>query len=341
MKIVHVSHFSIQNSGSNYYAIQYKLNNGFTRLGHFVFNFSDRDIADSNPLRIRDFGIIRANRKLLAVCHEVRPDLLVLAHCDIIRPGTVSALRAAHPGMRIAHWNCDGLFVPRNLARLRALAPLVDASFVTTAGEDLLPIVADGGRACFMPNPVDRTFEALQVFARDDVPNDLVFLTGFNRYDSEKLAICDAIRARLPGLAFDVRGLYGRPGVFGAELFDVLGRAKMGLNISKRNDVCLYSSDRMSQLLGCGLLTLIDRRTRFDEIFAPDELVTFEGLEDLLERIAYFRSHDAERRAVAEKGWRRAHAIFGETLVAQWILDVSFGNSHAHAYAWPTEIFGG
>jgi hypothetical protein len=341
MKIVHVSHFSIQNSGSNYYAIQYKLNNGFTRLGHFVFNVSDRDIADANLLRIREFGVGRANRKLSAVCHEVRPDLLLLAHCDIIRPQTIAALRAAHPGMRIAHWNCDGLFVPKNLARLRALANLVDASFVTTAGDDLRQVISSGGRACFMPNPLDSTFESLRVFADPDVPNDLVFLTGFNRYDTEKLAICDAIRARLPDLKFDVRGLYGRPGVFGAELFDVLGQAKMGLNISKRNDVYLYSSDRMSQLLGCGILTFIDTRARFDEIFGADELVAFDNANDLIEKIDYYRSHDAERRAIAEKGWRRAHDVFGETRVAQWILDVAFGMQPSQTYAWPTTIFGG
>lgn len=339
MKIVHASNFSLRENGANYYAMPYKLSNGLTRLGHFVFNYSDRDVANANLFRIRELGAGRANRKLLGVCHEVRPDLLLLGHCTIITPETVAAIRAAQPGIRIAHWNCDGLFVPKNLARLQALSPFVDMSFVTTAGPDLRQVVTAGGRATFMPNPLDAAIETLRVFEKDHVPNDLVFLTGFNSFDVEKRAICDAIRARLPDLKFDIRGLYDIPGVWGAELFDVLAQAKMGLNISKRNDVYLYSSDRMAQLMGCGLLAFVDRRTRFDEIFGPDEIVTYEGPDELIDRIDYYRHRDAERRAIAEAGWRRAHDIFSETAVAQYILDRTFDLPPSRTYAWPTEIF--
>ncbi len=340
MKIVHVSNFSLRENGANYYAMPYKLTSGLTRLGHFVFNYSDRDVASANPFRIRILGEGRANAKLIGVCREVRPDLLLLGHCTIIKPGTVSAIRAAHPEIRIAHWNCDGLFVEKNLARLKALAPLVDASFVTTAGEDLRQVIDGGGRACFMPNPLDRSVETLRVFEKDDVANDLVLLTGFNRYDAEKMEICDAIRARLPRMKFDTRGLRGVPGVYGAGLFDVLSNAKMGLNISKRNDIYLYSSDRMAQLMGCGLLTIIDKRTRFGEIFGAHELVTYDGIDDLVDRIEYFRLHDAERRKIAENGWRRAHEIFSGTTVSRWILDVTFERPHSQTYAWPTDILG-
>jgi hypothetical protein len=338
MKIVHASHFSIRDDGSNFYAIQYKLSSGLTRLGHFVFNYSDRDVANANPFRVRALGRGRANKKLIGVCHEVCPDLLLLGHCTIITQETVSAIRAAHPGIRIAHWNCDGLFVEENLARLQALAPLVDMTFVTTAGQDLKQVVATGGRATFMPNPIDKAIEDRRVFERSDVANDLVFLTGFNSYDKEKLEVCDAIRAKLPDLKFDVRGLYGVPRVYGAEVFRVMANAKMGLNISKRNDIYLYSSDRMSQLMGLGVLPLVDRRTRFDEIFGPDELVTYDGVDDLVGKIDHFRKHDGERKRIAENGWRRAHDIFSETVVAQWILDLTFDRALSQIYAWPTEI---
>jgi hypothetical protein len=195
----------------------------------------------------------------------------------------------------------------------------------------------NGGRATFMPNPLDKAIENLRVFERD-VANDLVFLTGFNSYDKEKLEVCDAIKARLPDLKFDVRGLYGVPGVWGADVFDVMANARMGLNISKRNDVYLYSSDRMAQLMGLGILTLIDKRTRFDEIFGPDELVTYDGIDDLIAKIDHFRKHDDERKKIAENGWRRAHEIFSGTVVAQWILDRTFDQPLSQTYAWPTEI---
>jgi hypothetical protein len=341
MKIVHASNFTIRWNGEGYYTIPYKLSSGLTRASHYVFDYCDRDVARANPLRWRKLGEASANQKLIDICGEIRPDLLLLGHCTQIRTDTIRRIRQTHPQMRIAHWNCDGLFVPANLARLQALAPLVDASFVTTAGDALRDVVRDGGRVCFMPNPVDRSVEALKVFESESLPNDLVFLTGFDSFDREKRDICDAIRSRLPDLKFDVRGLYGKPGVYGAKMFDVLAQAKMGLNISKRSGERLYSSDRMSQFMGCGLLTFIDRHTGFGDIFGPDELVTYGDIDELVERIDYYRAHDAERRSIAERGWRRAHAIFCETLVAQWIVDVSFERTPSHAYAWPTEVLTG
>lgn len=341
MKIVHASNFTIRWNGEGYYTIPYKLSSGLTRAGHFVFNFCDQDVARAHPLRLRNLGEGRANRKLIDICREIRPDLLLLGHCTLIGSDTVRAIRGLLPQLRVAHWNCDGLFVPSNLARLKALAPIVDVSFVTTAGQAIAEVVSNGGRVCFMPNPVDSSVETLKVFENENLPNDLVFLTGFDSFDREKRDICDAIRTRLPDLKFDVRGLYGKPGVYGARMFDVLGQARMGLNVSKRSDVRLYSSDRMSQLMGCGLLTFIDRRTGFGDIFAPDELVTYGGIDELVARIDYFRTHDAERRNVAERGWRRVHAVFNECLVAEWIVDVTFARPLSHAYAWPTEVFVG
>lgn len=341
MKIVHASNFTVRWNGEGYYTIPYKLSSGLTRLGHFVFNYCDQDVARANPLRWRKLGEGGANEKLVAICREIRPDLLLLGHCTLIQPETVRAIREELPALRVAHWNCDGLFVPSNLARLQALSPIADASFVTTAGEALFQVVRGGGRVCFMPNPVDRSVESLRVFESESAPNDLVFLTGFDSYDAEKREICDSIRTRMPDLKFDVRGLYGRPGVYGARMFDVIAQAKMGLNVSKRSDIRLYSSDRMSQLMGCGLLTFIDRRTGFGEIFGPDELVTYAGIDELIERLDYYRKHDSERRRIAELGWRRAHTIFNETLVAQWIIDVTFDEPLSQAYVWPTEVHTG
>ncbi len=192
-----------------------------------------------------------------------------------------------------------------------------------------------------MPNPVDKSLESLRVFESATAENDLVFVTGYISEDKEKLEKCELIKSRLPDLKFDVRGLFGNPGVYGANMFEVLANAKMGLNVSKQNDVYLYSSDRMSQLMGCGLLTFMDRRSRFDEIFTRDELVTYAGDDEMIDRIDYYRRHDAERRAVAERGWRRIHEIFSETVVAQWIAEVTFDLPRSRSYAWPTEIFGG
>ena len=338
MKIVHVSNFSIRKEGRFVFGIPYKLTQGLARLDHFVFNFSDRDVAASSILRARWLGAGHANRQLIRICKELRPDLLLLGHCCLITPETVNAIRDAVRGIRIVHWNCDALFIPDNFERLAELAPLVDLTLVTTAGEYQRELAEKGGRVSYMPNPVDRSIEDLQVFKKDVVPNDLIFLAGDHSYNSQRSLLCEQVRNAIPSLKFDVRGILGQPRAYGADFFAALGNAKMGLNISARNDINLYSSDRLVQTIGCGLLTFADRATGFGALFRDDELVTYEGVGDLIDKLIYYNSHDAVRRDCARRGWKRAHRYFNSTLVAQWILDAVFDSKPSRYYAWPTEI---
>ncbi len=338
MKVMHVSNFPVSKNGGFIFAIPFKLSNGFSRLGHFVYNFADRELADSYFLGARKLGAPLANRQLIRMCKDIRPDLLLLGHCCVITPETVAAIREALPAVRIAHWNCDGLFLPKNHKRMAALAPLVDATFMTTAGDYQREIAQHGGRVAYMPNPVDRSIESQRTFERNDVENDLVFMSGDKPYNSPRIDLCSRVRTELPDLKFDVRGFWGKPGVYGAEYFDVLGNSRMALNISARDDVYLYSSDRMSQLMGCGLLTFVNRSTGFADLFGEDELVTYRDADDLVAKIRYYKTHDDKRRETARRGWGRVHAHFNETLVAQWITDVTFGQSPTHHYAWPMDV---
>ena len=331
MKILNVSNFSMRWDAFNFWGIPYKLSNGFIRQGHHVINFSDRDIANSFFMGIRKLGVGPMNAKLIRVCREVKPDLLLLGHCKQVWEKTVAAIREELPCMRVAHWNCDTLLNPENLTHLHCMAPLADATFVTTAGEQL-GWVSQAGRAAFMPNPVDSSIESLRVFERNETENELVYCT---RSDPEKIEIVDLIRKEIPDLKFDCHGLFGRPEIHGAAMFETLAQAKMGLNTSRHNNVFLYSSDRMSLLMGNGLLTFIDARAGFDTLFDDDELVSYDSGEDLIEKIRFFRKNDSERRRIAERGWKRAHELFNGTRVAKYIHEVTFGEKLSENYGWP------
>lgn len=331
MRIVHVSNFTVKWNGENYFTIPYKLNNGLTRLGHNVFSVCDRDIADSHFLGLRALGRGHANRKVLRICEEIRPDFLLLGHCTLIEPDTVAAIRAHIPGLTIAHWNCDPLFFPDNMARLKALAPLVDATLVTTAGPLMRSIAEADTRVAYMPNPVDASIETLRVFEHADVPIDLLFMGSANR---ERAAVCDAIRTAVPGLAFETRGFGGAPPVFGAALFALMGRSKMGLSLSRRDDIPLYASDRMAIMMGNGLLTFVDKRSGFDRLFGPDELVTFDGTADLIEKIRALKNDDARRREIARRGRAKIHELFDSTRLAAWIVEFTFENVSSPFPEW-------
>lgn len=58
----------------------------------------------------------------------------------------------------------------------------------------------------------------------------------------------------------------------------------MGLNYSRKNDVTLYSSDRIVQLTGNGLLTFSPRIPGFDQLYTEQEVVYFDDQFDLAEK---------------------------------------------------------
>jgi hypothetical protein len=94
-----------------------------------------------------------------------------------------------------------------------------------------------------------------------------------------RLRIVPSALQRLPTLRADLRGLPGRPSVRGCAYREALAKARMALRISRPDTVHLYAPDRMSQLLGNGLLTFFARTTAFQEIFGDDEIAFYDGLE--------------------------------------------------------------
>ena len=58
----------------------------------------------------------------------------------------------------------------------------------------------------------------------------------------------------------------------------------MGLNLSRGRPIKYYSSDRIVQLIGNGLLTFIDDKTFLNDFFKK-ELVFYNNIDDLSEKI--------------------------------------------------------
>ena len=52
-----------------------------------------------------------------------------------------------------------------------------------------------------------------------------------------------------------------------------LSKSKMALNLSQGEPLKFYSSDRISQLIGNGILTFIDIKTKLNKIFQQDEVI--------------------------------------------------------------------
>jgi len=346
-KILHVGGFSLKPKGGSFlHSVAWKISNGFTRNGHAVANFSDRDMARAGSLLgHRKFGIGAANKALHAYCREARPDLLVLSHADVIRPETIADIRAALPGLRVVQWNVDPVFEPDNVRRIAAKLDVVDATLVSTAGKALLPLWRPGKLLGFFPNPVDFSIERARTHEKRELPFDLFcavggehsprFLGGAWWTPAQLIA---KLEAEIPAIRLKLAAMRGLPVLIGARLEEAFETTAAGLNFSRRNDYYLYSSDRIAHMAGNGLAVLVDRATSYGELFSEDEFAFFSTFDELVEQVKRLIADPAYRQMIGRNGRARYHQLFNEQIIARYVLEVAFGTIKESDYPWPTLV---
>jgi hypothetical protein len=346
--ILHVANFGSRAKGAFLHKVEHKITNGLIRNGHQVACLSDREIARPNSaLRLGAIGGRgRVNRVIGEFCRAMRPEVLFLGHADLIEPATISALRADLPQLRVLQWNVDPMFMPENVARLVSKLEVVDATLVSTAGEALAPLRRTGKLLGFLPNPVDFSIErgrnhetaelSYDLFLAAGRPDRPLRVIGGKAWNLDDLIA--ELRRRLPGLRTLTPGLQGAPNLGGAAYQQAAESAALGLNISRRDDYLLYSSDRIAQLCGNGQVVLTPRATGYGQLFSEGEMVFFDGLDDLAEAIAGLIAEPERRMRIAAAGRARYHALFNERVVAAYMLDVALGRADPAAYAWPTLV---
>jgi hypothetical protein len=347
MLVLHVGNFGSRAKGAFLHSVAPKLSRGLIRAGHAVVDFADRDAARAgNLFGARKLGTAAANRALIRTATDMRPDLLLLGHADTITADTIAGLRRAMPAMRVLQWNVDPVFEPDNIARIRGKLEVVDATLVSTAGAALAPLRRRGMRLGFLPNPVDFSIESAHAHLHAALPFDLFYACGHPSSPPRHLFGRDwnmdeffaRLRALVPGLRARVAGIEGNPTIAGAPYQAALAQSAMGLNASRRNDTLLYSSDRLAHMAGNGQAVLVDRGTGYCSLFSDAQMAFFTTMEELAAQIRRLIAEPAARQALAEAGRARYHALFNETMVARYVVEVACDVHDPARYEWPTLI---
>ena len=75
----------------------------------------------------------------------------------------------------------------------------------------------------------------------------------------------------------------------------------MGLNLSRGDPIKYYSSDRIAQIVGNGLLNLIDEKTLYRDFFSDKEMIFYKNIDDLADKILKYKNDDKERKRLLLK----------------------------------------
>ena len=92
MRVLHVSNFGDRHNGRLFWNHCFKISNGFTRNGHSVYNFSDRDQSRSSIINKLNNNK-NVQKSLIDVNKNYNPDLIVLGHADRIHNETLELIR--------------------------------------------------------------------------------------------------------------------------------------------------------------------------------------------------------------------------------------------------------
>jgi hypothetical protein len=339
MRVLHIAYQQLRRYGNTRVSWAQKLTNGLIKNDHFVQGFSDRDVASFEaPFGLRDLGRKKANQRLLETVDAFYPDLVIAGHCDIITNETLQEIRKIKPDVKIAHCNNDPLFVPSNVERIKYRAEAVDAVFVSTGRRELSIFDGCGARQYHMPNPVDPAVENLNNAIRTDLDIDLLFCSNSDDF-TKRLEMVKFLKDDLGDeMNFKTFGSFGEPPIWGRNYNRALAETKMGLNLNRQEGDYWYSSARMAQLAGNGILQFTHSGPRFDELLPAESAVYFNDRDDLLAKIREFNNDDAMRQAWAANAQDFFHSEINNKLYAQYILEATMLIPFSHEYVWAQDI---
>ena len=345
IKIIHITNFNERHNGRLFYNTGKRINNGLVRLGHSVMEFSDRDIL-SNHRKLNDLnGAKYLNKKLLIVIGNYVPDLIILGHADLIDIKTLKLIKQYYPQIKISQWFLDRMDTNwiYNKKRFLNKIDIMDASFCTTDPSVLKfskikPIY-------YIPNPVDESFETLENYKYKNLKNDIFFAMSHGvhrgvlkkgKFD-ERENFLKGLTNKLPNIKFDLYGVNNRQPIWADNFIKSLSQSKIALNLSQGRSSKYYTSDRFAQLIGNGLLIMIDEKTRFGDFFNKDEIVTYKDINDLSKKIKKYSMNDALRQEIAKKGRNKYFKFFNSTIVAEFIVNKSLNINKK--YFWEKKIY--
>ena len=345
LRILHVTNFNERLDGRLFFNTGRRINNGFIRLGHSVLGFSDRDIQKYYK-SISDFkGKKKLNDKLKKTCYNYKPDLIVTGHADLISQDQIQELKEDNPNTKFAQWfldplNKNGPDFERNKDRILDKIDVMDGTFMTTS-PTALKFLPKNRKNYYIPNPCDHSFETLNNFSKSCSVDVFFALShGVHRgklksgKEDDRIVFLNKLQDITANVKFDLYGINNIQPIWADHYFKTIANAKMGLNLSRGDAIKYYSSDRITQIVGNGLVCLIDEKTQYRDFFTNKEMVFYKNVDDLSEKIKKISGDDKLRRKIGKNGKEKYMKYFNSTKVAEFIINKTLEIKTNNEYLW-------
>jgi len=314
-----------------------KFTNGFIRNGHDVLEISDRDFIKND----KTFNLLQNSRNnfqnyLINTYKNYKPDLFFFGHSNNIDIDTIHELKNLNKNLIISQWNEDPVmssltYSKKNISNIGNYAHLVDHNFITTDPSVIKKKISINNFHFFFV-PVDKNIERFDVFKMNP-KKDLFYAmsNGVNRavlkkgVEDNRVEFLDKLVKKIPNIKYDFYGFANKQPIWGDDFNNALINSKMALNLSRGKPTKYYSSNRIASVVGNGLLTFIDKKVQMSDFFNNNEIIFYDSLDDLSDKIKFYSVKDKLRKKIAENGKKKYFELFSEIKITKYFVDISLG----------------
>ena len=314
-----------------------KFTNGFIRNNHDVLEVSDRDFLRNNKTFNLIPNRINFQRYLIETCKNYNPDLLFFGHTKNIDLNTIDEIKSYNKNLIISQWNEDPVmpsleYSKQNISNINLYSNFVDHNFITTH-PSIIKNKVNSKNFHFFFVPVDKNIECFDVYKMNP-RKDLFYAMshGVNRailkegIEDSRVKFLDKLVKKIPNIKYDFYGFSNKQPIWGSDFNNNLINSKMGLNLSRGRPTKYYSSNRIASVVGNGLLTFIDKRVHMSDFFNNNEIIFYDNINDLSDKIKFYSLNDKLRKKIAENGKKKYFQLFNEKIITKYLVEKSLGS---------------
>ena len=314
-----------------------KFTNGFIRNNHDVLEISDRDFLKNNKTFNLIPNRINFQRYLIETCKNYNPDLLFFGHTKNIDLNTIDEIKSYNKNLIISQWNEDPVmpsleYSKQNISNINLYSNFVDHNFITTH-PSIIKNKVNSKNLHFFFVPVDKNIERFDVFKMNP-KKDLFYAMshGVNRailkegIEDNRVKFLDKLVKKIPDIKYDFYGFSNKQPIWGNNFNKNIINSKMGLNLSRGRPTKYYSSNRIASIVGNGLLTFIDKRVHMSDFFNNNEIIFYDNINDLSDKIKFYSLNDKLRKKIAENGKKKYFQLFNEKKITKYLVEKSLGS---------------
>ena len=184
----------------------------------------------------------------------------------------------------------------------------------------------------YLPIPVDENIENLEIYNSKNKYKDLFFALshGVNfgklkkgKTDEREVFLINLMK-KFPTINYNILGISNEKPKWNYEFMEELSKCKMALNLSRGKPIKYTSSNRIASLIGNGIYTFIDKKTKFTDFFNENEVGSYSNINELGNKIENLLSNEKKLYEYSKNGKNKYFKLFNNKIISKNIVEKIF-----------------